>query len=213
MRAMCVAVAVILSTVPAVPRAQTGGLSRSEIAEAIKFGESQEPRAYLLRHAGRPDNPTVVGAVYTPFLRVAFLARAAADRGEHLAVDQIGSRLTAPVIYIAFRWYGQPSPAEPQVVMLPVAPRAPQYVPFTKLDERKGAVRPIWSSRGIGALDTFGATPPYGDVALVAAFPMAALEPGRPFVIFKDVGIPGEIGSGRVIATGVVRSADVLAWR
>lgn len=117
-------------------------------------------------------------------------------RGERLGVDDIDPSMSAPVVYIAFRWYwhdasgdanlaAAAAAAEPHVVMLPLAPRAPQYVEFTHVQGR-GAVRPIWSSRGTTVLESFGAASPYDDIALVAAFPAAALEARRPFVIFKD---------------------------
>jgi hypothetical protein len=223
MRALSAAVLVVLVAAAASLDAQGRELTRDEIAAAIAFGEARAPQPYLLRHQGRPDNPVVVGVVYTPFLRVAFLARAAAAGGRHLQVEDVDALTSAPVVYIAFRWYGLGSygnedlarvlaAARPQVVMLPVAPHAPQYVAFTN-DPRNGAVRPVWSSRGATVLESFGAAAPYDDIALVAVFPAAALEPGRPFAIFKDVGAPGEIGSERVIATGVVRADDVAAWR
>jgi hypothetical protein len=217
MRALCVAVVVVLSAVAATPQAQTGGLTPAAIVKAIAFGESQELRPYLLRHQGRLDNPVVVGAVYTPFLRVALLAKAAAERGERLAPADVEARWTEPLVYIAFRWYccdGNPATGEadawrsvePQVLMLPIAERAPEFVRFTK-DARQGAVRPVWARRGAALVEAFGGQVPYDDIVLVAAFPAGSIQAGRPFVIYK------ERADGDYRRTGVVRPADVLAWR
>jgi hypothetical protein len=145
---------------------------------------------------------------------VAFLSRAAADRGERLNSADIDPSVTAPLVYIAFRWYccdtGRTetdaavlAASEPRVVMLPIAPRAPQFVNFM---DRRGAVQPVWARKGTAVLAAFGAPPPYDDIALVAAFPVDVLQAGRPFVISKEV-------SGSSIRTGVVRADDAVAWR
>lgn len=203
--ALCVAVA----SVAAEPR----GLTRAEVKAAIAFGEQGALQPYLLRHQGRPENPVVVGAVYTPFLRVAYLARAAAHRGERFTSDDVDGRETAPIVLVAFRWYADASDAadalaaaEPQVVMLPLAPQAPPYVRFTK-DVRLGAVAPLWSRKGTASHGAFGAPDPYDDIALVAAFPAHVIEAGRPFAIYKDT---ERVQSIRV---GVVRADDAAAWR
>lgn len=209
------ATAAVLVGVAATLTAQPRSLARADVEAAIAFGETGQAQPYLLRHQGRPDNPVVVGAVYTPFLRVALLASAAADRGAHLVPDEIDARWLEPLVYIAFRWYccdparGEADAlrsVEPQVVMLPIAERAPQFVRFTT-DGRQGAVPPVWIRRGTAAVEAFGAQVPYDDVVLVAAFPSNAIQSGRPFVIYKD---RGDVAARR---TGVVRPADVLAWR
>jgi hypothetical protein len=201
-------VAVLVAAITSLT-AEPGSLTRRDIAAAVAFGETGAARPYLLRHQGRPDNPVVVGAVYTPFLRVALLAQAAADRGERLNAAAVDPVVAAPLVYIAFRWYCCDGVGDadllpespPQVLMLPVAPRAPQFV---NVMDRRHAVEPVWSRRGTAVLESFGASPPYDDVALVAAFPVGALQAGRPFVIFKD---------GGSIRTGVVRADDVATWR
>ena len=202
--------AVLIAAVAALT-AQSRVLGRADIDAAIALGERAEPRPYLLRHQGRPENPVVVGAVYTPFLRVALLSRAARDRGERLDPASIEASVDEPLVYVAFRWYccdndstGALAAAEPQVLMLPVAPRAPQYVNFMN---RRGAAQPVWTRKGSAVLESFGAQPPYDDIVLVAAFPSGVLEAGRPFVIYKDV------RTVQSIRTGVVRPDDAAAWR
>jgi hypothetical protein len=202
--------AVVLVAVAALT-AQPRALGPADIDAAIALGERGEPRPYLLRHQGQPNNPVVVGAVYTPFLRIAFLSRAAHDRGERLDPASIEASVVAPLVYVAFRWYccdndstGALAAAEPQVLMLPVAPRAPQFVKF--MDRRAGAA-PIWSRKGSAVLESFAAPVPYDDIVLVAAFPSDVLQAGRPFVIYKDAVVI------QSIRTGVVRADDALAWR
>jgi hypothetical protein len=206
---------------PQHPQAQAG-LTPAEIEEAIALGAAREPRPYLLRHAGGRDNPTVVAAVYTPFLRVAFESHAAVQRGEHLQPAAVRAASTEPLVYLAFRWYccdnaldpSQPrlSPVEPQVRMMQaLAPSSDRAtVPtFTML---KGE-RPVWARRGADVLDTFGARAPYDDIALVAAFPLDSLTTGRTFVVFKKanaVGVPDFVGG---IRTGVMRAGDAARWR
>jgi hypothetical protein len=149
--------------------------------------------------------------VYTPFLRVALLSRAAHDRGEYLEPASIEPRVLEPLVYIAFRWYccatassDALAAAEPRVLMLPIARRAPQFVNFMN---RRGAARPVWLRKGTAVLESFGGRLPYDDLVLVAAFPSGVLEAGRPFVIYK------EAGEAQEVITGVVRADDVLAWR
>ena len=205
---------VLECTIGAQPRAM---LTPGDIQDAIRLADSGAPAPYALRHAGRADNPVVVGAVYTPFVRVAILAKAALDAGRRLQPADVDPKWTAPLVYIAFRWYccdgakadedaRELARAEPQVVMLPVAERAPQFVPFTSHAPR-GAITPVWSRSGTAMLEAFGATPPYDDIVLVAAFPLEALRARRPFAIYK------QFSGGESIRIGVVRADDVAGWR
>jgi hypothetical protein len=202
--------------------AQPRALTRAAIEEAIAFGETHEPQPYSLRHAGREDNTVVVGAVFTPFLRVAFLSHAAAQRGERLQSADVSPGLTEPLAYVAFRWYGSvdeatPDRAEefaatrPRVVMLQAPSSSVENagVPFKAI---RGGVPPVWSKQGRALLETFGATLPYDDVAFVAAYPLECLTPLRTFVIYKALyteGIPQVIA----LRFGVVRAADAARWR
>ncbi|HEV8397633.1 MAG TPA: hypothetical protein VGQ37_25295 [Vicinamibacterales bacterium] len=205
------------ATVEAAPRA----LTRAAIEEAIVFGATHDPQPYLLRHAGREDNTVVVGAVYTPFLRVAFLSHAAAARGEHLEAADVNPVLTEPLAYIAFRWYGRdvvdPSRAEefaalrPRVAMLRTPPPSVERagVPFSTV---RGGVPPVWWKPAKELLETFGATLPYDDVAFVAAYPLESLTPLRTFVMYKAI-YTEEIPEVVSLRFGVVRAADAAGWR
>jgi len=203
--------------VEAAPR----GLTRAALEEAIAFGATHEPQPYLLRHAGREDNTVVVGAVYTPFLRVAFLSHAAAERGERLEPADVTPVVTEPLAYIAFRWYGRdvvdPSRAEefaalpPRVAMLRTPPPSVEKagVPFSTV---RSGVPPVWSKPAGALLETFGATLPYDDVAFVAAYPLESLTPLRTFVMYKAL-YTEEIPHVISLRFGVVRAADAAGWR
>jgi hypothetical protein len=60
-----VVVLVAVATLSAQAGASAGALTLADIEAAIAFGEGHDVQPYRLRHAGRPDNPVVVGAVYT----------------------------------------------------------------------------------------------------------------------------------------------------
>src|SRR5207249_1674417 len=78
-----------------------------EIDEAIAWGVDGDPTPYLLHHTGHPGkvNPVIVGAIYTPFLRVALAAKAARIEGRTFSPSDLTPKLVEPVIYVAFRWY------------------------------------------------------------------------------------------------------------
>jgi hypothetical protein len=66
-------------------------LTSSDIDEAIRWGEDGNPSPYLLHHAQTEGttNDGVVGVVYTPFMRVALLAKAVHDHGGQLTPEDI----------------------------------------------------------------------------------------------------------------------------
>jgi hypothetical protein len=87
--ALVVLVAAAASTPLDDPRLQAAtqsSLSAQEIHRALAYGRSGEPAPYLLRHDGEDDNPSVVAAVYTPYLRIALASRAARLLGRRLDV-------------------------------------------------------------------------------------------------------------------------------
>jgi len=79
--------------------AQSDSLTPAEIEAAIKWGASGNAAPYLLHHAAQPGTTrdVVVGAVYTPFVRVALVAKAASDGGQHLTTEDVPSPLAEPV--------------------------------------------------------------------------------------------------------------------
>lgn len=193
-------------------RAQPQEMSRTTIQEAIAFGAAHEPKPYLLRHAGDTSNPVVVAAVYTPFLRIAFLSHAAAERGREVDPASVDASLMDPLVHMAFRWYCCDSD---HVASLKASkPRASMFRTAAGTSPPRGVllaairgVPPVWSKPGSESLTQFGAMPPYDDIALVAAFPLERLKEGQRFAVYKEIE-----GSGSV-RIGVVRADDASRWR
>ena len=204
-------------------------LSAHDIDEAIDWGRSGEPQPYLLRHIGdspHHPNPVVVGAVYTPFLRVALAAQDAWRRGQMFTVADVDETLLEPSIYVAFRWYccdrDHPSPdsfrpfdpPDHQVALVPRTTHSPTP------RELASAERPLWIRRDISLLDRFGGGLPFSDVVLIAAFPLNALTADHHFVIYRtgsadrlpriDEGASPKWGTLRI---GAIRAEELRWWR
>jgi hypothetical protein len=83
-------------------------LSRGEIAAAIEWGRTARPEGYTLRNSAGQR----VGALYTPYLRVALAARFAAERNQPFNPHDVSPRVIDPrgqaasgeaIVYIAMR--------------------------------------------------------------------------------------------------------------
>ncbi|MGH8637175.1 MAG: hypothetical protein ACREUZ_08585 [Burkholderiales bacterium] len=94
-------------------------LTRDEIAAAIEWGRTARPEGYTLRTSAGVR----VGAVFTPYLRVALASRVAAESNQPFAPEDVTPQLIDPVgpesggravVYIAMRVDGIESPADPQ---------------------------------------------------------------------------------------------------
>jgi hypothetical protein len=197
--------------------AQSDSLTTAEIEAAIKWGESGNAAPYLLHHAAQPGTTSdvVVGAVYTPFVRVALVAKAAWDGGQHLTREDVPSPLAEPVVLIAFRWYCCDSDHGDQW----------NYHPLEPFDYKVGTpgqtwnwarailARPLWVRRDLAMLNALGGIP-YSDVVLLAAYPSSALSQPSDFVIYRD--IPNTInprGPATEAQVGRITTADVQRWR
>jgi hypothetical protein len=189
--------------------AQTTRLSRVALEEAIALGANRAPEPYILKHVGGAENQVVVGLVYTPYLRVAFLSNYANRAGRQLQPEMLPAWVTEPLVYIAFRWYCcDPGDAAQQEAL---AARSPEVVELSSQPMGPGdltrGVPPVWFERGSARLAQFGADVPFDDIAVVAAFPSESLKSGRAFAIYKRV---GNATSTRI---GVIRAEDVQRWR
>lgn len=168
---------------------------RRRALRAIEAGsEVQAPQPYLLRFA-KPDadgeQEVVVGAVYTPFLRVAIAAAERAKAQTTLSLPEAEAILNENVFYAALRWHQDLASfgsAPPQVVAVP---RNSGYF--------SGAVgvAPIWIAPGVRATTILGREPMWDDVGAIAAFPRELFSPNYDFVIFKSTVDP---------ASGMARS-------
>jgi hypothetical protein len=190
-------------------------LSPKMIAEAIERGTYGDPTPYLLRHAGgRTPNPVIVGAIYTPYLRVALAARAARAAGRTFTEADVTPESIEPVFYVAFRWYCCDTDRPEKDSFNPLVPfdykvarvRAGDgYAPTAR--SLQEAIPPLWIRRDVSLLDAFGGALPYDDVVLVVAYPMSALTTDADFVIFRDV------STGRHIRVGRVLASERAQWR
>ena len=193
MRKICFAAGLLapLLTITAVAQIR-GSLSEQDLAEATRLGEDGDPAPYLINHSSRnssrvnraPD--VVLAAIYTPFVRAAFAARAA-----RLAPSSILSPPAAndPLVYVALRWYccdiGTTRESfDPRRMPLPEI-RIAREPTDGRSPYGGDPLRPVWVKPGPGALQTFGADPPYDDIALVAAFQPEAFVRGRMLVASK----------------------------
>jgi hypothetical protein len=205
-------------------RAQTSDtLSARDIDEAIKWGMDGDPAPYLLHHKGLPGraNPVVVGAVYTPFLRVALAAKAARSAGRDFTSRDVTRSLIEPVIYVAFRWYCCVDPdhgadAESwDPTRLPVDYKiAMPGDPMAGSHPRLRLTSPLWVSRDSSLVTSFGGALPYRDVVFVAGYPMSALTDGANFVIYREWPSPNVAQEpNATFLIGEVTPEDLTHWR
>jgi hypothetical protein len=194
-----------------------GNLTPQDIDAAIKWGTQGSPAPYVL-HYRRPDpakvNPVVVGAVYTPFLRVALAAKAAHQRGHSFAVSDVPSSLIEPVAYVAVRWYCcvDRDHGDDLASWHPLVPFDYKIaVPGDRFPSPLNLVTPLWVSRDLSILSNFGAEVPYKDIVLIAAYPMSALKADMDIVIYREVR-EGDRGR-RFIENGRIAAEDLARWR
>ena len=152
--------------------AQPTTLSPKDIEDAILLGWYHDPEPYLLRGPGKPGAPTsegraTVGAVYTPFIRVALASKAARLTGRPFERSDVSSQLLEPVVYVVLRWYccdhEQPDPTtfdanrtSDHSILLPGEPN----IIVGNWVQARVTTRPLWVSRDLSRL---GADPPFAD--------------------------------------------------
>jgi hypothetical protein len=199
-------------------------LTPKDIDEAIRWGMDGEPTPYLLRHDGPPGkvNPAIVGAIYTPFLRVALAAKAARSAGRDFASGDVTPSLIEPVIYVAFRWYCCVDPDHGVDLASWDPSRAPAdyqiAMPGDRVARSHSRLRvtasPLSISRDISLLARFGGDLPYRDVVLIATYPVSVLPSGPSFVIYRKWPSPSfPQGKTTSILVGQVTPEDLHRWR
>ena len=224
--------------------AQPTTLSPADVDDAIRLGWYHDPEPYLLRGAGLPGAETserrlTMGAVYTPFIRVALAAKAARLTGRTFERSDVPSQLLEPVVYVVFRWYFQSCcpqelvaidairasnprilhPAEPDPTMFNAKRTWDHKILLPGEAEIIGSAervtaRPLWVSRDLSLL---GTDPPFSDAVLIAAYPLSVLTSGNDFVIYR--GQPsrskGEVSRccWAAQAPGRLVDIEVAQWR
>jgi hypothetical protein len=199
------------------PPPTRSALTIEEVRAAIEWGTTAEPRPYLL-HALGPPGPDGVratggyaGAVYTPFVRVAFAARAARRQGRAIGVHDIPAWLTAPVADIALGFGSAPPGREtlPKEATVAVVPRSMavscREPPSTLFD-------PVSLTHDGSLLERFGAEVPVENLAWVATYPLEALRTDLAFVACRWVDL-GAAGWTTQESRGGIAPKDLKYWR
>jgi hypothetical protein len=188
--------------------AQGGSLDRATVEEALELGIRGNPAPYKLPMS--PSGLGTAGAVYTPFVRVAMLSRAAHLQGRRLTAAELPAEITNPVAYIAIRWYCLNDDCSLPAGTLPVGvrliPRSPCYcapsLPYP------GAVMPLWVTRSFEVLKAFGADTPKLSVA-VAAFPISSVK--SDYWVTSCAGTdPFQCDGSRA---GFITANNISSWR
>jgi hypothetical protein len=188
-------------------------LTGKDIDEAIRWGVTGSPTPYVLHHEdGRPGigvSPGFVGAVYTPFLRVALGAKAARDRGDEFTRADVKAAWIEPVVYVAFRWNccEELPPVDFKIAV-------PGDNVLRANSRLRVTTRPLWITQELSLLASFGGESPYSDTVLVAAYPISALSASPDFVIYREwPSARVSAGKDTALIAGRVTPDDLRRWR
>ena len=197
----CIAVALVVHALPLQQRDLT--------PDPVAFGATHEVKPYALWEGKRLN-----GFVYTPFIRVAMAARAAAKRGTTLDASTLATLLSDPSVYVVMRWSSEDeqrargdAPNTKPVVRVGITP---EHYPLVK----PWLVEPLWFTRDLSVLERFGAPSPFSDSAVVAAFPREALKPGSWIMAYVNVPEgPLQIGQHTPMRGAPITEKDLAVWR
>ena len=177
--------------------------------DPVAFGETHEVQPYELWEHTRLN-----GVVYTPFIRVAMAARAAAKRGTTLDASTLATLLSDPSVYVVMRWSSEDeqrarghAPNAQLVLRVGIMPEGyPEVKPWL--------VEPLWVTRDLSVLERFGAPSPFTDGAVVAAFPREALKPGSFIMAYVKVPEgPLQVGQHTPLRGAPITEKDLAVWR
>jgi len=212
--------ALFLGLMSAVAFAQTTPppLSPDVVTAAIAAAKAPAPPApYVLKGASKPVtrnaplDPEVAktldpnkiltfGAVYTPFIRAAILARKAADAGRPFGPADIPAEIHDSLTYVAALPWERTDVTGPDRLVDPI------FVIVTPpgSTDRALIVQPAWVKTDTSLLrNILGPTVP--ERAMLAAFPSDAIQAGKDFVI---------VYAGTVYAQRVeISPEDIRLWR
>ena len=147
-----------------------------------------------------PNKILTFGAVYTPFIRAAMLARAAADAGRPFGLADIPAEIQDSLTYVAVLPWERTDVTGPDQLVDTV------YVIITPRGstDRKEIIEPVWVKTDTVELrNILGPSVP--EHAMLVAFSPDAIQAGRDLLF---------VYSGPVYAQRVeISPADVSAWR
>ena len=193
-------------------------LSPDVVAAAIAAAKAPAPpTAYVLKGVSKPVtrnaplDPEVAktldpnkiltfGAVYTPFIRAALLARQATDAGRAFGPADISAAVQDSLTYVAALPWERTDVTGPDRLVDTV------YVIVTPpgSTDRAQIVQPVWVKTDTSQLRKI-LGPSVPERAMLAAFAPDAIQAGREFVI---------VYAGTVYAQRVeIRPEDISAWR
>jgi hypothetical protein len=196
----------------------TPGLSPAEVKAAIDAAKAPTPPApYVLKGPSipvtrnAPLDPEVAktldpnkiltfGAVYTPFIRAAILARTAADAGKPFGPADIPAEIQDSLTYVAALPWERTDVTGPDrlvdTIFVIVTPPGST--------DRAQIVQPVWVKPDTTQLRNI-LGPAVPERAMLAAFAPGALQAGKEIVI---------VYAGTVYAQRVeISPADIAAWR
>jgi hypothetical protein len=207
-----------LGSAAAFAQATPPSLSPDVLAAAIAAAKAPTPPApYILKGPSKPVtrnaplDPEVAktldpnkiltfGAVYTPFIRAALLARKAAEAGRPFGPTDIPAEIQDSLTYVAALPWERTDVTGPDRLVDTV------YVIVTPpgSTDRAQIVQPVWVKTDTSQLrNILGPTMP--ERAMLAAFSPDAIQAGREFVF---------VYAGTVYAQRVeIRPEDVSSWR
>ena len=147
-----------------------------------------------------PNKILTFGAVYTPFIRAAILARKAADAGKPFGPADIPAEIQDSLTYVAALPWERTDVTGPDRLVDTI------FVILTPpgSTDRAQIVQPVWVKPETTLLrNILGAAVP--ERAMLAAFAPGAIQAGKEFVI---------VYAGSVYAQRVpISPADISAWR
>ena len=187
---------------------QRASLTPDQIAEAIVWGQSAQPDAYVLR-SPFAKNKTPPGVVYTPYLRVALAARAAADHGREFTVEDVTAEMTAPLIYFAIGDHGtDPLPAASLPADTPLSMRLITEHSNPGSSRRK-VILPAWVRFEVPSYLRYGVRADWSYA--LGAFPIEHVQADTRVELYRE----HREGSRRQVlaAPGLVSQADLQTWK
>jgi hypothetical protein len=187
---------------------QKHGLTSEDIAEAIKWGRSGHAEAYVLKSPFL-KNKTAPGVVYTPYLRVALAARAAADSGKQFAAEDVTKEMTAPLLWFALGDHG--NDPLPSAVMPPDTPVSMRLVTHhsTPGSPLRQVIPASWVRFEVPSYLRYGLRPDWSYA--VGAFPIEHVTADTRVELYRE---HREGSHLQVLAApGLVSQADLQAWR
>ena len=184
---------------------------RQRAMAAIEAGtQAEAPEPYWLRHASMSSDDVgnaVVGAVYTPFSRVAFAAWERKRHGQALSIADAEALIADNRLYVALRWRGDLGELDPGTMQIRALPRA------TETFSEGRSTKPLVWFDGAQARAVLGSAPPWEDVGAVAVFPAQTFTPEYDFVIFKSAFDSENMLVRRQVGRARIKRADYARWR